>query len=65
MKIKIANRYFEELKTGHTVPRYESTGETLKLRVGGIYMVQSNDKSNTEQIRAKCTQNCPCALVKY
>lgn len=66
MKLKIAARYFNELKNeGHTVPRTESNGNTLNLRVSGIYMVQSIDKDNTEQIRAKCTQNCPCSLVKF
>ncbi len=66
MKTTIADRYYNELKNqGHTVPRNIKTGDTLNYRVGGIYMVQSDDKTIKEQIRAKCTQNCPCALVKY
>jgi hypothetical protein len=61
-KLKIADRYFNELATGHTVPREEKTGDTLQLKVGKIYSVISDKTSAV--IPAKCTQNYPCSLVK-
>jgi hypothetical protein len=60
-KLTIEDRYFNELASGHTVPR-NTHGKTLDLKVGRIYSVIS-DKTGAV-IPAKCTQNCPCSLVK-
>lgn len=61
MNRKIADRYFNELKNGHTVPRNEKTGNTLVFTVGKVYKIK-NERTN-ETVNAKCTQDCPCALV--
>jgi hypothetical protein len=64
-KLIIESRYFNELlNNGNTVPRDNKTGNTLSLSVGKTYAVYSTDKAATP-IDAKCTQNCPCSLVKF
>jgi len=65
MKKIIPVRYFNELKNeGHTVPRFESTGKVMPFTVGKTYTMQSTSKSDNETVKAKCTQNCPYALVR-
>lgn len=59
-KRTIAARYFNELISGHTVPRDEKTGDTLSFKVGNTYTIVNEDTKETAL--ARCTQNCPCAL---
>lgn len=55
---KIPHRYFEELVSlGHTVPRYEDSGEQIPFQVGKEYTI-GNDKDQ-RTIKVRCTQNCP------
>jgi len=63
IKKTIAERYFNELKTsGHTVPRFESSGEVIPMKVGQVYLI--THPSGPGVIKAKCTQDCPTHLVK-
>lgn len=58
---KISDRYFKELKEiGHTVPRYEGTGEVIVFRVGESYIVENGLTGET--VTAKCTQSSPYGL---
>jgi len=62
MKIKIAQRYFDELvDSGHTVPRDEKTGDTLIFKVGKDYEISTPEVDKT--VTARCTQNNPCHLI--
>lgn len=54
----IPERYFNELiSLGHTVPRYESTGEVISFSVGSEYTIKC--ASTKRLIKVKCTQSCP------
>lgn len=57
----LSDRYFNELKSGHTVPRNEKTGEPIPFRVGKEYIIVN--KSTKEEIKARCTQDCPYHLI--
>lgn len=62
-KKTIPTRYFDELTSiGHTVPRTESTGEVIPFTVGKTYNI-GHYGSRVEVVKAKCTQDCPHALV--
>lgn len=58
---KIPLRYFEELLTGSTVPRFDSNGEPIPFRVGWVGKVGNGTDKRTAMTR--CTQNCPYHLV--
>jgi hypothetical protein len=60
-KKKLSDRYFNELKSGHTVPRDEKTGEPIPFRVGGNYIIIN--ELTKEELRARCTQDCPYHLI--
>lgn len=57
----LSDRYFKELKSGHTVPRDEKTGELIPFRVGKEYIIVN--QLTKEEIKARCTQNCPYHLI--
>lgn len=56
----IPNRYFNELISGHTVPRYNSTGEVMPFTVGENYTIVNQETK--EEVTARCTQDCPHVL---
>lgn len=58
----IADRYFNELKNGSTVPRNEKTGDVLPFKVGKEYIIRN--EITKEEIKARCTQDCPYHLIK-
>lgn len=63
MKKIIEDEYFNQLKnSAFTVPRYKKTGEVQSnFKVGSEYTIVN--KKNKEEIKARCTQNCPYHLI--
>lgn len=56
---------YQELKNnGSTVPRHPNSGEVIYFAVGKEFVISSQSMENKEEIKAICTQDCPCNLKK-
>ena len=55
---KLNQEHFDQLKSG-----YHACPANLVFQVGREYTFE-NPSDKTEKLKAKCTQNCPFALLK-